>query len=107
VTFVIEGRKLGTYYEQNHILRGVSIAIRPGETIGPMGRNDMVEASLIRTLSGWTCTTRGRVLIGGRDMTRAPMFAIARCGIACVPERRGPTRADASSFGHLTPGTAI
>lgn len=71
MTFVIEGRKLGTYYEQNHILRGVSIAIRPGETIGSMGRNDMAETPLICTLSGWTCTLRGRVLIDGRDMTRA------------------------------------
>ena len=47
---VLEGRDLDTYYGQSHILRRVSFAIMPGETIGLMGRNGMGKTTLIRTL---------------------------------------------------------
>jgi branched-chain amino acid transport system ATP-binding protein len=86
---LLEGRRLDTYYGQSHILRDISIAIRPGETIGLMGRNGMGKTTLIRTLMGLVRARRGQVMIDGRDVTHAPAFAIARRGIAYVPEGRG------------------
>jgi branched-chain amino acid transport system ATP-binding protein len=88
-TPLLAGRGLDTYYGQSHILRGVSLAIRPGETIGLMGRNGMGKTTLIRTLVGLVRPRRGQVLVDGRDVTRQPTFAIARRGIAYVPEGRG------------------
>jgi branched-chain amino acid transport system ATP-binding protein len=85
----LEGRALNTYYGQSHILRDVTFAIRPGETIGLMGRNGMGKTTLIRTLVGLVRPRSGCIEIEGRDMTRAPAHAIARCGIAYVPEGRG------------------
>ncbi len=86
---LLEGRSLDTYYGQSHILRGVSLAVRPGETIGLMGRNGMGKTTLMRTLVGLVKPRRGQVLVDGQDVTRRPTFAIARCGIAYVPEGRG------------------
>ncbi|MEZ0302800.1 MAG: ABC transporter ATP-binding protein [Hyphomicrobiaceae bacterium] len=86
---LLEGRNLDTYYGQSHILRGISIAIRPGETIGLMGRNGMGKTTLIRTLVGLVRARRGQVMLDGRDVTRSPAFAIAQRGIAYVPEGRG------------------
>ncbi len=86
---LLEGRNLDTYYGQSHILRGISIAIRPGETIGLMGRNGMGKTTLIRTLLGLVRARRGSVAIDGADVTRLPTFAIAQRGIAYVPEGRG------------------
>jgi branched-chain amino acid transport system ATP-binding protein len=86
---LLEGRELDTYYGQSHILRGISIAIRPGETIGLMGRNGMGKTTLIRTLLGMVRARRGSVAIDGEDVTHLPTFAIARRGIAYVPEGRG------------------
>jgi branched-chain amino acid transport system ATP-binding protein len=86
---VIEGRALETYYGQSHILRGVSLAIRPGESVGLMGRNGMGKSTLIRTLMGLVPATRGEILVDGQAATRWPTFAIARAGIAYVPEGRG------------------
>jgi branched-chain amino acid transport system ATP-binding protein len=86
---LLAGRALDTYYGQSHILRGVSLAIRPGETIGLMGRNGMGKTTLIRTLVGLVRPRRGQVLVDGDDVTRQPTFAIARRGIAYVPEGRG------------------
>jgi branched-chain amino acid transport system ATP-binding protein len=86
---LLEGRDLDTYYGQSHVLRGVSVSIGAGETIGLMGRNGMGKTTLIRTLVGLVRARGGSVLIDGKDVTRLPTFAIARRGIAYVPEGRG------------------
>jgi branched-chain amino acid transport system ATP-binding protein len=86
---ILEGQHLDTYYGQSHILRGASLAIRPGDTIGLMGRNGMGKTTLIRTLVGLVKPRRGEIRIDGKDATRAPTHAIARRGVAYVPEGRG------------------
>jgi branched-chain amino acid transport system ATP-binding protein len=86
---ILEGRDLHAYYGQSHILRGVSIAIAPGEAVGLMGRNGMGKTTLIRTLMGLVPVARGEVRIDGAVATGRPTFAIARSGIAYVPEGRG------------------
>ena len=86
---LLAGHDLDTYYGQSHILRSVTLTIRPGETIGLMGRNGMGKTTLIRTLVGLVRPRRGQVLVDGHDVTRQPTFAIARRGIAYVPEGRG------------------
>jgi len=88
-SILLEGRKLDTYYGQSHVLRGISIAIRSGETIGLMGRNGMGKTTLIRTLVGLVRARRGQVLFEGQDVSSTPAFAIAQRGIAYVPEGRG------------------
>jgi branched-chain amino acid transport system ATP-binding protein len=86
---LISAERLDTYYDESHILRGVSFAMRPGETVGLMGRNGMGKTTLIRTLLGLVRPRAGTVRIGGVDVTHAPTFRIARMGLAYVPEGRG------------------
>src|ERR1035437_792852 len=86
---LIQGRELHTYYGSSHILHGVSLAVRHGETIGLLGRNGMGKSTLIRTLMGLIRPKRGSVSVNGRDMTGAPTYLVARHGIAFVPEGRG------------------
>ncbi|MCL4765621.1 MAG: ABC transporter ATP-binding protein [Hyphomicrobiaceae bacterium] len=86
---ILAGRDLHTYYGPSHILRGVSIEIRTGETIGLMGRNGMGKTTLIRSLMGLVAPRRGQVLLDGRDATGTPAFRIAQAGVAYVPEGRG------------------
>jgi branched-chain amino acid transport system ATP-binding protein len=86
---ILAGHALNTYYGQSHILRDVSIAIHAGETIGLMGRNGMGKTTLIRTLVGLVRARRGAVEVDGKDVTRTAAHAIARRGIAYVPEGRG------------------
>src|SRR5581483_1084090 len=86
---LLEGRALDTFYGQSHVLRAVSVAIGPGETVGLMGRNGMGKTTLLSTLVGLVHPRSGEVRIDGRDATRLPTFAIARRGIAYVPEGRG------------------
>jgi branched-chain amino acid transport system ATP-binding protein len=86
---LIEARGLHTYYGASHVLRGVDFAVGRGETVGLLGRNGMGKSTLLRTLLGIVAPRAGSVTIDGRDATRDPPHAIARCGIAYVPEGRG------------------
>ncbi|HTI48599.1 MAG TPA: ABC transporter ATP-binding protein [Casimicrobiaceae bacterium] len=89
MAFLLEARDLHAHYGQSHVLRGVSLAVRPGEAIGLLGRNGMGKTTLIRTMLAHVKATRGEVRVHGRDCTGARPDAIARCGIAYVPEGRG------------------
>jgi branched-chain amino acid transport system ATP-binding protein len=88
-TPLIEAKDLHTFYDESHILRGVSLTLARGEALGLMGRNGMGKTTLIRTIMGMVRPRTGRVLIAGEDMTHAPAFRVAQRGIAYVPEGRG------------------
>ncbi|MBI3711317.1 MAG: ATP-binding cassette domain-containing protein, partial [Proteobacteria bacterium] len=86
---LVEANDLHTYYGPSHVLHGVSLVVRRGETVSLMGRNGMGKTTTLRSLVGLNPPRRGTVKIDGRDMTGAPTHAIARLGIALVPEGRG------------------
>ncbi len=86
---LLEGCGLHTFYGVSHILHGVDFAVRRGETIGLMGRNGMGKTTLIKTLLCLVRPREGQVRVRGIDMTQAATHAIARRGIAYVPEGRG------------------
>jgi branched-chain amino acid transport system ATP-binding protein len=86
---IIDARDLHTYYGGSHVLRGVSVSLGPGETVGLMGRNGMGKSTLIRTLMGLVRPRAGRVRVDGTDVTREATFRIAQRGLAYVPEGRG------------------
>jgi branched-chain amino acid transport system ATP-binding protein len=54
-----------------------------------MGRNGMGKTTLVRTLVGLVRPQRGEILLDGEDISRTPTHAIARRGVAYVPEGRG------------------
>ena len=86
---LIEARGLNTYYGASHVLRDVDFRVARGEAVGLMGRNGMGKTTLIKTLLGLVRPSEGRVMVRGDDMTQAATHAIARRGIAYVPEGRG------------------
>jgi branched-chain amino acid transport system ATP-binding protein len=86
---IVEARDLHVYYVQSHVLHGVSIAVRAGETVGLLGRNGMGKTTLIRALLGLVPASRGRVHVRGIDVTQQPTERIVRHGIGYVPEGRG------------------
>ncbi len=86
---LLEAVGLHTYYGASHVLRGVDLAIRPGESVGLLGRNGMGKTTAICTILGLTPPRQGEVRLDGRPVTGAPPHAIARRGVALVPEGRG------------------
>jgi len=86
---LIDARGIHSYYGASHILHGVDFVVRRGETVGLMGRNGMGKTTLLRSVLGLVRARRGEVRICGVDMSAAAPHAIARKGIAYVPEGRG------------------
>ncbi|CDN86723.1 MULTISPECIES: ABC transporter ATP-binding protein [Hydrogenophaga] len=89
MTALIEAKGLHTHYGQSHILRGIDFQIGAGETIGLMGRNGMGKTTLLKSLMGIVKPSGGTVQVKGKNMTGATPYAVAREGIAYVPEGRG------------------
>jgi branched-chain amino acid transport system ATP-binding protein len=85
----LEARGIHTYYGVSHVLQGVDLVVRGGETLGLMGRNGMGKTTLLKSVVGLLRPRAGAVRIKGEDMTRAAPHRIARAGVAYVPEGRG------------------
>jgi len=87
--WLLEARELHAYYGASHILHGVGFRIGRGETVGLMGRNGMGKSTLIRSMLGLVKPRHGEVRVRASPMTGAEPHAVARQGIAYVPEGRG------------------
>ena len=70
------------------VLRGVSLAVEPGELVSVIGANGAGKSTLLRAVSGLVRPTTGRVRFDGDDVTGAPMHRIVRRGLVQVPEGR-------------------
>ena len=69
-------------------LHGVSLTVEDGEIVSVLGANGAGKTTTLRAVSG-TVAKSGEVVFDGRRIGRSPAEAIARLGIAHVPEGRG------------------
>jgi branched-chain amino acid transport system ATP-binding protein len=76
------------YYGDSHVLQGVSLEVRAGEIVCLLGRNGAGKSTTLRGIMGVSPPRAGRVAFMGEDVTRRPVYAKARRGIAFVPEDR-------------------
>lgn len=79
---------IDTYYGDSHILKGLSLEIRRGETVALLGRNGVGKTTTLKSIVGWVPPRRGRVIFDGRDVAGNDMMTNARLGISLVPEER-------------------
>jgi branched-chain amino acid transport system ATP-binding protein len=87
--FLLDARGVNAWYGSSHVLQGVDLQIRRGETLGLLGRNGMGKSTLIRTLMGHVPQRQGQVTLFGVDRSKARPHEVARAGVAYVPEGRG------------------
>ncbi|OJU90671.1 MAG: ABC transporter ATP-binding protein [Burkholderiales bacterium 66-5] len=92
---MLQAQGLHAWYGSSHVLHGVDLEIRQGETVGLLGRNGMGKSTLIRSLLGHVVQREGSIRLFGQDISRAKPHEVARLGVAYVPEGRGV-------FGNLT-----
>ncbi len=79
---------IDTYYGDSHILKGLSLQIRRGETVALLGRNGVGKTTTLKSIVGWVPPRTGTITFEGADVTNAAMMAHARRGISLVPEER-------------------
>ena len=64
-----------------HVLRGVELALPPGETLGLIGPNGAGKTTLVNVLSGFQAPDSGAVFLDGVDVTRWSPARLARAGL--------------------------
>ena len=80
--------ELHAYYEQSHVIQGVSLHVNAGEIVGLVGRNGAGKTTTLKAIMGVVRARPGRVRLAGADITQLPTHEIARAGITLVPEDR-------------------
>ena len=79
---------LNVAYGESQVVRDVSFELRAGETIAVMGRNGMGKTTLFKALIGLLPLRDGRLVLDGRDVTRARSSERVAAGLAYVPQGR-------------------
>ncbi|MDX1815831.1 MAG: ATP-binding cassette domain-containing protein, partial [Thermodesulfobacteriota bacterium] len=69
-------------FGQTPVLRGVTLSVNRAEAVGLFGPNGAGKTMLANVLSGLVPPDRGRILFEGNDITRKPMDARFRAGLA-------------------------
>src|SRR5580765_3875646 len=75
-------------YGQVVALQGVTLTVGEGEIVALLGANGAGKTTTLRAVSG-TVRRSGEIVLAGRRLTRAGPEAVARAGVAHVPEGRG------------------
>jgi branched-chain amino acid transport system ATP-binding protein len=73
---------------QLQAVRGVSLAVEPGETIALVGANGAGKTTMLRTIAGAHPLAGGHIRFKGRDLAGTAAHKRAAMGLALVPEGR-------------------
>jgi branched-chain amino acid transport system ATP-binding protein len=71
-----------------HVLHGISLSVEEGSVVAVLGPNGAGKTTTLRAVSG-TVRRSGRIVFAGRSLDRLGPDAVARLGVAHVPEGRG------------------
>ena len=85
---LLELKNVEARYGAIRALHGVSLVVDEGEVVSLLGANGAGKTTTLRAISGAVRKT-GDVTFDGRSIARNPPEAVARLGVAHVPEGRG------------------
>jgi branched-chain amino acid transport system ATP-binding protein len=88
VTTLLEVSDIHTYYGSIAALRGVSLSVDEGEVVTMIGSNGAGKSTTLRSISGLTPASTGKITFSGEDITRVPAHEVVSRGIALSPEGR-------------------
>lgn len=80
--YAIEMRDLRKTFGKTEIIRGASLAVRPGERVAIIGPNGAGKSTLFNLISGRLAPTSGEVLLHGERIDGKPPYEINRMGLA-------------------------
>ncbi len=89
---LLAARDLDVRYGRVHAVRGVSLAVHPGEIAAVLGANGAGKSSLLRALLGVERLAAGSISFAGTEVTAASASARVRAGLVLVPEGRRVVR---------------
>jgi branched-chain amino acid transport system ATP-binding protein len=88
MTPLLEVQDIHTSYGNIEALKGVSLTVEAGEVVTLIGSNGAGKSTTLRSITGLTPASAGRVFFEGEDITRVPAQDVVARGIALSPEGR-------------------
>lgn len=85
---MLEVQDLVVHYGAIKALQGVNFHVDEGEIVALIGANGAGKTTTLRTISGLSHPSHGKILFKGQDISRVPPERIVAMGIAHVPEGR-------------------
>jgi branched-chain amino acid transport system ATP-binding protein len=85
---LLEVKDLNTFYEQSHILQGVSLNVDHGEIVCLLGRNGVGKSTTLKSIIGLVKPRSGEVLFKKQNVAGMAPHVVAKLGMGYVPEDR-------------------
>ena len=82
-------RGLQAWYGESHVLHGVDLDVREGETVTLLGRNGAGKTTTLKSIMGVIRRRQGEIRLKGKDLAALPLHHVAYQGLGYVPEERG------------------
>lgn len=89
MTDLLVAEAIDVRYGGSQAVRGVSLAVGEGRLVAVAGGNGAGKSSFVNAIAGWSRgrpTVRGRVLLGGEDISGLPAHKRLGKGVVIVPE---------------------
>ncbi len=85
---LLDVQDIHAHYGSIEALKGVSLTVEEGEVVTLIGSNGAGKSTTLRSISGLTPASAGRISFDGEEITRVQAHHIVRYGIALAPEGR-------------------
>ena len=79
---------LNVYYGKSHAVQDASLTVNAGEVVALLGRNGAGKTTTCSGVMGLRSGTRGKVTVGGVDVSKKMPHARVKAGLAYVPQGR-------------------
>jgi branched-chain amino acid transport system ATP-binding protein len=85
---LLEVKELNTFYDQSHILQGISLGVDQGEIVCLLGRNGVGKSTTLKSIIGLVTPRSGEIIFKDQNVAGLPPYTIAKMGVGYVPEDR-------------------
>jgi len=85
---LLKVENLETYYGKVAALRGISFEVPEGQIVTLLGSNGAGKSTTLKTISGLTPSSGGKVIFCGEDITKKHAHEIVGRGLVHLPEGR-------------------
>jgi len=85
---LLEIKGLTARYNAGDVLKGIDLSVEEGEIVALLGSNGAGKSTTLRSISGLVANVSGAISFNGKPILGMKTGAIARLGIAHVPEGR-------------------
>ncbi len=85
---LLEVSDIHAHYGSIEALKGISLEVSDGEVVTLIGSNGAGKSTTLRSISGLTPASSGKVVFAGEEITRVSAHHIVGRGIALAPEGR-------------------